>query len=189
MGPDLTTLLHAAGAGDAKAADALFRLVYDELRVIARAHRRRWVGNETLNTTVLIHEAYLKLAGRESYEDRVHFYATAAKAMRQILVNYAERRRTAKRGGGEADVPIDEVVIPTDEAADEMLALHQALERLEQEKPRWCRVVECRFFAGLTVEETAEAVGTSPATVKREWRLASAWLYQALHPDGSADPT
>ena len=183
MEPDLTTLLHAAGGGDAKALDELFHLVYRELRSIARAHRRRWVGNETLNTTALIHEAYIKLAGRDSWEDRAHFYATAAKAMRQILINYAERSRAAKRGSGEVVLDLDDVVVASDEAAEDLLALNQALERLEREKPRWCRVVECRFFAGLTVEETAHALGVSRATANREWRLAAAWLYQALHAD------
>jgi RNA polymerase sigma factor (TIGR02999 family) len=186
---EITTRLQAAGRGDARALDDLFQVVYGELRSIARAHRRRWVGDHTLNTTALIHEAYLKLAGRDAWEGRAHFYATAAKAMRQILVNYAERRRAAKRGGGAEELPLDGIVVATDDAAEDALALHEALQRLEAEKPRWCRVIECRFFGGMTIEETAEALGVSPATVKREWRLAGAWLYAALHPDAPAPDT
>ena len=181
MSSDLTTLLRAAGQGDKRAEDDLFRLVYAELRRIARAHRQKWSGNETLNTTSLIHEAFLKLSGRDDWANRVHFYATAAKAMRQILVNYAQRQSAQKRGGGEEDLPLTNILVATDEAAEDALALHQALEALEAERPRWCRVVECRFYGGMTLEQTAEALGISTATVSREWKLASAWLYRALN--------
>lgn len=183
----ITVMLEAAKAGDPHAAEELFDAVYGELRTIAKSHRRRWQGNETLNTTALIHEAFIKLAGQEGqdWQNRTHFYATAAKAMRHILVNYAERQKAAKRGGGAAELPLDGILVASEGVAEEALALHQALESLEQEKPRLCQIVECRFFGGMSIEETAEALSISPATVKREWNLASAWLYRTLHGDAS----
>lgn len=180
MSDDITALLKGATDGDQAAADRLFVVIYDELRIIAKSHRRRWVGNETLNTTALIHEAYVKLDGHDHWNSRTHFYATAAKAMRHILVNYAENKRAGKRGGGLADLPLDEVLLVSEAAADDTLELHQALEDLEKDRPRWCRVVECRFFGGMSIDETAHALDISPATVGREWRLASAWLFERL---------
>lgn len=180
MSDEITALLRGATDGDQAAADRLFSLIYDELRIIAKSHRRRWVGNETLNTTALIHEAFVKLDGQDHWNSRTHFYATAAKAMRHILVNYAEKKRAGKRGGGVPDLPLDEVLLVSDEAADDALELHQVLEELEKDRPRWCRIVECRFFGGMSIEETAHALDISPATVGREWRLASAWLFQRL---------
>lgn len=180
MSDDITALLKGATEGDQVAADRLFLVIYDELRIIAKSHRRRWTGNETLNTTALIHEAFVKLDGQAHWNSRTHFYATAAKAMRHILVNYAEKKRAGKRGGGVADLPLDEVLVVGDEAVDDALELHQALEQLENDRPRWCRIVECRFFGGMSIEETARALEISPATVGREWRLASAWLFQRL---------
>jgi len=180
MPDDITKLLKGAQDGDQAAAERLFLVIYDELRIIAKSHRRRWVGNETLNTTALIHEAFMKLDGQDHWSSRTHFYATAAKAMRHILVNYAEKKRAGKRGGGLADLPLDDVLLASEDAADDALGLHQALEELEADRPRWCRIVECRFFGGMSIEETAQALDVSPATVGREWRLASAWLYQRL---------
>lgn len=180
MSTEITLLLKAATEGDPQAVDDLFQVVYGELRTIAHSHRRRWVGDATLNTTALIHEAYVKLAGQDQWQDRAHFFATAARAMRHILVNYAERRRAAKRGGGGHSVPLDDALLASDGAADEMIALHQALELFEAQHGRAARVLECRFFGGLSVEETAEALSISPATVKREGRFARAWLYQRL---------
>lgn len=183
---DLTTLLESAARGDRAAFDRAYSLVYRELRRVARAERRRWHGNATLNTTVLVHEAYLRLAGWEAahWKGRAHFFAVAGKAMRQVLVNYAERWRAVKRGGDHERVPLTSAAAEINplpaEIADEILALHEALERLERLDARQCRVVECRFFAGLSIEETAEAVGVSPATVKRDWRVARAWLYREL---------
>ena len=187
MNEDITALLKGASDGDQAAADRLFVLIYDELRIIAKSHRRRWVGDNTLNTTALIHEAFVKLDGQDHWDSRTHFYATAAKAMRHILVNYAEKKRAGKRGGGVADLPLDEVLLVSDEAADEALELHWGLEELEKDRPRWCRIVECRFFAGMSIEETARALDISPATVGREWQLASAWLFQRL--GGQSDET
>jgi RNA polymerase sigma factor (TIGR02999 family) len=175
---EITRLLHAADAGDEAAASRLFAEVYAELHRSAAAQRRRWRGDETLNTTALVHEAYIKLLGNGSggWRDRSHFFAVAARAMRQILVNYAERRRAEKRGGGAEHVALDEANPVSPEAADEVLALHEALGRLEELNERQARVVEHRFFVGLAIDETAEVLGVSPATVKRDWALASAWL-------------
>lgn len=189
---DTTAILRAVRGGDREALDALFHSLYEELRAVARAQRRRWEGDYTLNTTVLIHEAYLKLIDqdRAKWQDRAHFYATAAKAMRHILVNYAERRQAEKRGGGIGHVPLSEADSAdnadnplTASAAIELLALDAAMQRLEELNERQCRVVECRFFAGLPIPDTAAAIGVSPATVKRDWAAASAWLFRELQPD------
>jgi RNA polymerase sigma factor (TIGR02999 family) len=187
--PDITDLLRACRQDDRRALDALFELIYDQLHRIARGQRRRWRGNLTLNTTALIHEAYVKLAGQEElpWESRSHFFAVAATAMRQVLVNYAAARAAAKRGGDARKVTFEDSLIASSEKAEEVLALDEALKRLEGQNERQCRVVECRFFAGLTVEQTAEALGLSPATVKRDWGFASAWLYRELEGDLFAD--
>jgi RNA polymerase sigma factor (TIGR02999 family) len=175
---DIARLLAAVRRGDPGALNALFSRVYEPLLALSREHRRRWEGDFTLDTTALVHEAYLKLARHDAvdWKDRAHFFAVASSAMRQILVNYAERRRTQKRGGGVELVPLDEVNPVSPDVAEELLVLNDALSRLERIEPRRCRVVECRFFAGLAIHETAEALGVSEATVKRDWALASAWL-------------
>ncbi len=179
---EITRLLVAAGEGDPGAMDEVFASVYPRLRQLARSRRRDWKGHPTLNTTALIHEAYLKVASSQGaeYADRGHFFAVAARAMRQVLINYAERKRTAKRGGGGAQVTLREHDLVSDDAVDEVLALDQALRGLERLSDRQARVVECLFFAGLSVAETAEALGTSPATVKRDWTAARAWLYREM---------
>jgi RNA polymerase sigma factor (TIGR02999 family) len=185
---DATRLIAAVSGGDAEAFDDLFALVYDELRGLARAQRRRWEGDHTLNTTVLVHEAYLRLVDQTSPEwrDRAHFMAVAARAMRHILIDYARQRQAQKRGGKSERLSLDEIessLAGTDpsEARDEaLLALDASLERLARESERQSRIVECRFFGGMTIEETAEAVGVSPATVKRAWTAAQAWLYRDL---------
>ncbi|HLT91377.1 MAG TPA: ECF-type sigma factor [Woeseiaceae bacterium] len=176
----ITRLLDAARSGDLDASAALFNAVYKELQSLARAHRRRWRGNDTLNTTALIHEAFLKLAGPADFVNRKHFFATASKAMRQVLVNYAEQQRTAKRGGDALRVTLDEATLASEVTAEELLDLHRVLTRLEAENPRRCRIVECRVFGGMTIEEAAEALSISPATVKREWQIASAQIYREL---------
>jgi RNA polymerase sigma factor (TIGR02999 family) len=174
----ITELIHDAAAGNRRAVDELFAIVYDELKQLAHAQRRHWHGDHTLNTTALVHDAYLKLVGREGadWRDRAHFYAVASKAMRHVLVNYAERRRAQKRGGGANEIPLDEANPVAPEAAEEVLALDEALERLFDLNERQGRVVECRFFGGLSVPETADALAIAPATVKRDWAIASAWL-------------
>lgn len=170
------------------AADELFALLYDELRAIAHRQRRRWRGDDTLQTTALVHEAFLKLVDQEriAAESRVHFLAIAARAMRHILCNYARDRRAQKRGGAIEHVALDESRADAArtgtsfESSDVLAALDEALLRLEQIDPRQSRVVECRFFGGLTIDETATALGISPRTVKRDWAMAQAWLHREM---------
>lgn len=184
---EIEALLNAASEGDSEALDDLFEVLYDELRRLAHVQRARWQGDTTLNTTALVHEAYLKLSrGRQmNLVDRAHFFALASRAMRQVLVTYAERRRAQKRGGDAAVVPLDEANPVSPEQAGEILAIHRALDRLADVSERPVRVVECRFFAGLSVPETAEALGVSAATVKRDWTMASAWLRSELAGSGA----
>ncbi len=185
----VTQLLVAMHEGDQRAVDALFPLVYDELRALAHRKRQRWHGDQTLNTTALIHEAYLKLVGQpdRAWEGRTHFFSVASKAMRHVLINYAESRRRQKRGGDQPKVSLEAMqelmgpdVAVSEEQADILLALDEALRRLEQIDPRQGQIVECRFFGGLTIRETAEALDISPATVKRSWIMAQSWLYREL---------
>lgn len=178
--PSLTTLLEAVRDGQSEAFDRVFEQVYDQLRRIARhvhGGRRR-----ALNTTALVHEAYVKLAAAESLgaENRLHFMRIAARAMRQILINAAERRLAAKRGGGQSELSLEEPCIPGTVDPAELLALNEALGQLESLDPRQARVVECRYFAGMTIEETAGALGVSVPTVNRDWRMARAWLARSL---------
>jgi RNA polymerase sigma factor (TIGR02999 family) len=179
---DLTGVLRSVRGGDLRAADRLFSLVYGELHRIARGQRGKWGGNETLNTTALVHEAYLKLVNQDAarWEDRAHFFATAAKAMRHILINYAERHAAAKRGGGAVHVPLGDADLVAPEAAEELLALDEALDALAAVHERSSRVVECRFFGGFGVQETADTLAVSRATVERDWAFASAWLRREL---------
>jgi RNA polymerase sigma factor (TIGR02999 family) len=179
---DVSAVIAAIRSGDRDAVDRLFAAVYDELRRMARGQRLRWDGDATLDTTALVHEAYLKLVAGRSLEwaDRAHFMAVAARAMRHILVNYAERGRTAKRGGGALHVSLDEANPVPAENADELLALDEALRALASVNPRQAQVVECRFFGGLGMRETAEAIGISRATAERDWTQASAWLRDRL---------
>jgi len=180
--PDVTELLRLAEEGDRTAFGEVFDLVYGELHRLARAQRRRWEGDTTLDTTSLVHEAYLKLVGQgeKRWNDRNHFMAVAATAMRHLLVSYARRRRAAKRGGGAEPIPLDDFNPVSEEVAEDVVALHESLERLEAVSPRQVSVVEARFFLGLSVEETATALAISPATVKRDWAMASAWLYRDI---------
>jgi RNA polymerase sigma factor (TIGR02999 family) len=179
---EITERLRLAQQGDRAALDEVFTLVYDELHRLAQAQRRRWSGDSTLDTTALVHEAYLKLVGQPDagWNDRGHFLAVASRAMRHLLVNYAERRRAAKRGGGAVPVSLDDFNPVSEEVADEVIALHEALERLAAVSDRQVRVVEARFYVGLSIDETAQALGISPATVKRDWQLAGAWLHREI---------
>ena len=179
----ITMLLEDVRDGKPDASRALYKCAYNELRRLARSHRRRWNGNDTLNTTAILHEAFIKLAGgaAPAFENRLHFFATASMAMRQVLVNYAEHRRAAKSGGGVLHVPLDDdTPLVADNAIDELLDLDKALRALEADSPRRGRIVECRLFGGMSVEETAAAMGISPATVKREWQLTSALLFKDI---------
>jgi len=179
---EITKLLQAASAGDREANDELFRSVFQELRVIARSHRRRWRGNDTLNTTALINEAYLRLANRTlaNYQDRVHFFATASRAMRQILINYAERISSQKRGGNPVRVTLTGLSLSEDNTLEDLLHIDTLLVRLEDSNPRHCRLFECRVFGGMTIDEAAAALDVSPATVKRNWTVVSAWLFSEI---------
>lgn len=180
--PRITRLLDDARSGDDKATEALFNAVYQELKGIARSNRRRWQGNATMNTTALIHEVFIKMAGGAdaSFSNRTHFFATASKAMRQVLVNYAKQQRAAKRGGDALRVTLDDSVFATQASADELLHIHQMLVELSKNHPRRGQIVECRVFGGMSVEETADALSISTATVKRDWRLATAWIFEGL---------
>jgi RNA polymerase sigma factor (TIGR02999 family) len=193
-----TTASHAATAGlllaevrggRPGAMSRLFALVYDKLREIARVQRRRQPSTETLTTTALVHEAFIKLLGSTSrdFNDRAHFMAVAATAMRQILIGHARRHAALKRGAGLPPASFEEVDRALasespfgDAKADALLALDQALERLHERSPRQNRIVECRFFGGMSIEDTAVALAISPATVKRDWSMAQAWLHREL---------
>ena len=181
----VTALLAAAEAGDRSALDALLPLVYEDLTVLAHRQRRQWHGDLTLNTTALVHEAYLKIADQRRLpaESRAHFFAVAAKAMRHILCNYARDRRRHKRGGEYTRVSLTEVagvVELSDEQSDHLTLLDDALQELARHAERQARVVECRFFGGMSVEDTAAALGISERTVKRDWMFARAWLRRQM---------
>ena len=186
----ITHLLHQARDGGLKVHDRLYPLVYDHLRTLAHYRLRRFRPGDTLNTTALVHEAYLKLAdasGDLTYTDRAHFFAVASRAMRFILIDYARARTAQKRGGRRDDLPLDALQIEADARARDLLDLNAALERLETMDERLSRVVEYKFFGGLTHEEIAEVTGWSVPTVKRDWRRARAWLYRAR--TASDDPS
>jgi RNA polymerase sigma factor (TIGR02999 family) len=184
----VTRLLGELRAGRDAAVDQLFTLLYEELTGLAHRQRQRWRDDYTLDTTALVHEAYLRMVDQTGVdvESRAHFLALAARVMRQILCNYARDRRALKRGGGIARLPLDDGAAleapasPDTAPADALVALDDALRRLERVDPRQSRVVECRFFGGLTVDETATAVGISPRTVKRDWAVAQAWLHREM---------
>jgi RNA polymerase sigma factor (TIGR02999 family) len=182
-------LLHELKAGNREAFSDLLPLVYDELHDIAARHRHQWDGDETLNTTALIHEAYLKLADQSSpgWQSRPHFFAVASTAMRQILLDYAKRKRAVKRGGEYAHVSLHDLEAALEDPAesgdarsDALQALDDSLRRLSEFDQRKARVVECRFFGRMTIDDTAAALGIAPATVGREWTTAKAWLYRDM---------
>lgn len=184
----ITNLLADFENGDRAALEALFPIVYDELRLIAHRQRRKWDGDATLGTTALVHEAYLKLVDADHIgaRSRVHFLRVASMAMRQILCNYGRDRRAAKRGGDAPKVSLDALgegsanLALSDEQSETLADLDEAMRRLEAVDARLAAVVECRFFGGLSIEDTAQALGISVATVKRDWSLARAWLYREM---------
>ena len=171
-----------AAAGSREALDEFVPRLYQELRGMAHRQLLGERADHTLSTTALVHEAYLKLArlDRLEWQNRSHFCAEAARAMRRILVDYAVRRGAKKRGGDRVKVEMEDNFAITDAEAGQLLALHRALEELESHHPRHARVVECRFFAGMTTPEIGEALDISPATVKRDWQMARAWLNREL---------
>jgi len=184
---DTTTLLHEARSGDRGASDLLFGRLYDELRVLARARLRAQPPGVTLDTTGLVHEAYLRLIDRARVTpaDRAHLFALAARAMRYVLLDRARARMRHKRGGPGGPIPFDAVQVAADERAAELLAMDEALERLRGQSERLAQVVEYRFFGGLTYEEVAEATGRSVASVERDWMRARTWLYRAMQEGGA----
>jgi len=177
---EITRLLHAAVGGDREALDRLVPLVYEDLHRLAHRQLGREGGGHTLQTTGLVHEAYMKLAGgKVNAANRSHFLAIAARAMRQVLVDYARRRKAEKRGSGVAAVTLNDGEQGVDMSADDLLALDEVLDQLE---PRQRQVVELRFFGGMEEKDIAEALGISERTVRRDWVKARAWLYRALYP-------
>jgi RNA polymerase sigma factor (TIGR02999 family) len=178
---DVTQLLADVQNGRPDAAPQLMTLVYEELRRLARRQMRRERPDHTLQATALVHEAYFRLVNQpeRSWQNRTHFIRIAAQVMRRLLIDHARARSTTKREGGQR-VPLEEPLLLTEEQSDELLALNEALERLAQFDARQSRIVELRFFGGLTVEETAEALDISPKTVKRDWSVARAWLHREV---------
>ena len=178
---EVTQLLVDWSNGQREALDRLLPLVYDELRKLADRYLRRERSDHTLQATALVHEAYLKLIDQRSvqWQNRAHFFGVAAQAMRRILVDHARVHNAAKRGSGQK-ISLDEALVVSDERAAELIALDDAMKALEEFDPEKSRLVELRFFGGLSIEETAEVLGISTATVTREWRAAKAWLYQSV---------
>jgi RNA polymerase sigma factor (TIGR02999 family) len=176
------SLLRLAESGDAQSVDHLVPLLYEELKRVAHRQLRREQSGQTLRTTDLVHEAYLRLVDQTQVtgRGRAYFFAAAARAMRHVLIDRARRRGAAKRGDGQADLDIDDTTIAVDAFAESLVDLDEALDGLAQLSPRQARVVECRYFGGMSVEETAEALAISPRTVKYDWALARAWLYSML---------
>ena len=181
---NLTYLLHKAKSGDENARRQAYDAVYNYLLHMARTQRRKR-GGKGLRSTELVHEAYIKLERlqKEHWQDRSHFFAVAATAMRQIIFSHARYRLAEKRGGDQEQVELEEGLLVEEKDAAELISLHRALEKLETFEPRMARVVECRFFGGLSIKQTAEAVGVSNATVKRDYKDALTWLYQEMVPE------
>ena len=178
----ITGLLAEIGGGSRDVVDRLIPIVYGELRRIARRQLRAERADHTLNTTALVNEAYVKLVGLQhvSFRDRAHFLAIAAQAMRRILVDYAVARKTRKRGGAQERLELDDAIASTEQPIERLIGIDVALGRLEQLNERLSRVVECRVFGGMSIEETANALNVSPATIKRDWTLALGWLHREL---------
>jgi RNA polymerase sigma factor (TIGR02999 family) len=179
---DVTSLLRQWRAGSAEALERLLPLVYGELRQVARARLRDERASHTLQATALVHEAYLRLIGHghPAPQNRTHLLAMAARLMREILVDYARRKAARKRGGSATVIALHEGIRAPEIATVDLLALDEALTELHALDPRLCRVVELKFFAGLNIDEVADALGVSPATVERDWTVSRAWLHQRL---------
>lgn len=191
-GSEITRLVHRWSEGEEGAFDRLMELVYDELREIAHYHLQLGARDAVLDTTVLVHEAYLRLARVAEWEGRgrAQFFAFCSRAMRHILIDFARHRRRAKRGGAIVRVPLRDEMATVDAAAADLLVVEDALQRLGSENDRMSRVFECRYFGGMSVQETADALNTSTRTVEREWAKAKAYLCQALEfddPGGNAE--
>jgi RNA polymerase sigma-70 factor (ECF subfamily) len=186
----VTQLLHAMRTGDAKAADQLLPLVYKELHRLAKSYMRRERDGHTLQPTALVNEAYMRLANDDvDWQNRAHFIGIAANVMRHVLVDYARQRNAQFRGGGLKQVELKDDVAVVKQRLDEAIMLDEALDRLAKEKPRQARIVELRYFGGLSVEQVASIMGIAPRSVKRDWALARIWLHQQLNPHGAAIDT
>jgi RNA polymerase sigma-70 factor (ECF subfamily) len=185
--PEITRALQAAGGDSGAALDRLLPAIYEELRRIAKRELRAERPDHTLTPTALVHEAYLKLAKLErvSWESRAHFFGACALEMRRILISWARKRHADRRGSGAEHIPLDNAVIAAQTRPADLIALDEALSRLALLDARQARVVECRFYAGMDVEETAAVLGISPATVKRDWTAARAWLNRELASDAA----
>jgi RNA polymerase sigma factor (TIGR02999 family) len=189
--PRLTEWLVRLREGDTEALDRILPVVYDELRALARSQLRREDIGHTLDATALVHEAYVRLADRKELRprDRHHFFAIAAQCMRRVLVDHARARKRTKRGGGVVALSLDNAgALWEEEGAENLLALDRALERLEAASPRAAQVVERRFFAGLTLQETAVSLGVSLKTVQRDWLIARAWLQKEMELEDAPVP-
>lgn len=182
LSDDITDLLQRASQGDREAINRLHELVYKQLRQLAHRERLNWYGEETLNTTALVNEAYLRMSDGAplDFRSRAHFLRIAAKAMRYVLLDKVKAQRRQKRGGDRHRVPLEEDLLISNEEAAHFLALNEALARLEKVNTRYSQIVECRFFGEMTIDETAAALGVSPATVKRGWKMARAWLFREM---------
>lgn len=185
----VTQLLNDWSNGDQAARDELMTLVYDELHRLAHQYMKRESPGHTLQTSALVNEAFVKLVDQRNvrWQNRAHFFGIGAQLMRRILVDHARSRQSAKRGGSNRPASFDEALIVSDERSAEVVDLHEALERLAEFDSRKSQIVELRFFGGLSIEETAEVLATSPGTVMRDWTLAKAWLRREISSDGSAD--
>lgn len=177
--------------GDRAAFDEVVRLLYDELRSMAHRHLQSERSDHTLTTTALVHEAYVELSGRAgpAWRGRAQFFALLSRVMRHVLIDYARQRNAAKRGGGEVRVPLDDSARAEDAEVVELLSVNQALEQLEVRDERLARLVECRFFGGMSEAEIAEALGVSTRTIERDWRRARAYLYTLLGPEAPSKDT
>ncbi|MGB7924176.1 MAG: sigma-70 family RNA polymerase sigma factor [Pyrinomonadaceae bacterium] len=182
---DITHLLVDLENGDKEALDKLLPLVYDELRRLADHYLRRERADHTLQATALVHEAYMRLVDQKNvrWQNRAHFFGVAAQMMRRILVDHARALQTTKRGSGGIKLALDDIAEMAEEKATDMIALDEALTELEALDPQKSRIVELRFFGGLSIEETAEVLGLGTATIIRQWRMAKAWLYQSVTGD------
>ena len=184
--PDVTSLLLASSRGDQEALDKLLPLVYTELRRIANNYLHKERSDHTLQPTALVHEAYLRLIDQNvSWQNRAHFFGVAAEMMRRILIDHARKHQAQKRGSGGIKLALDEAIDVADERASDLIALDEALKALAEFDPQKSRIVELRFFGGLSIEETAEVLGIGTATVIRQWRLAKAWLYDEVSKGGN----
>ena len=184
MKDEVTLLLEQVGSGDETAPERLLPLVYDELRKLAQGYMDNERGGHTLQATALVHEAYIRLVDWKnvSWQNRAHFFATAAGVMRRVLVDHARKRKSLKRGASQLTIALDDAIsFPQPSQGVDILGIHEALDELAAFDPSQARIVELRFFGGLTLEETAHALGVSETTVKREWQIAKAWLFNRLN--------